>query len=488
MAISATYVDAATFSATYDAAGQKDLREQCAPGVKIRADCGPDGTRYGVVAAVAYADPVTTIILAGEGLTPNLTAFEHGNDTPGSLPEHGHAPAAVGLGRVTDDAQVRRDEMGRPDGVATLGPDGLVPAGQLPSSVDAAAVLRLVASLPAHYARSALAGVAGTADAAGRRTLALPGRITVNVGEAGYALSGLPPMDLNAAANWDAASPDYANPANRAGKDLFVYACVQADGTARLLFSANATFPAGYDAATSRKIMGFHCLCLSVGTIDGHALSGFATGDILPASIWDLGHRSAGDQAGRVYSPVAGGKWGMIYLPSVSGGKLLSAYGGTIACGDSTPAFHWFKFTQWLGAQGERPMTQMEFVAFSLGSNQGSALGGTVKPATTGGHVDTNGRRMVSDIGCEDCCGVLFQWGAEAGGGAGGAGYINAFDANDYGVLGQHTQAPNRVAMGGNWSTGTLAGTRCSNWTGGPLTVGANTATRGVSEPLAGGI
>uniref|UniRef100_I2Q014 Major tropism determinant second domain-containing protein n=1 Tax=Desulfovibrio sp. U5L TaxID=596152 RepID=I2Q014_9BACT len=436
--IPATYLTATTFSVAADNAGDFPA------GVRVQANCGADGTRYGT--STGYAGTTIGLSMDAGGLTSNLVDVLHGNDVPASLANHGHT--------------------GQADG-------GLLTA--------------VLASLPAHYARSALAGLAG-ADAAGRRTLALPGRITVNVNDAGYALAGVPSMDLNVAANWDAASPDYTNPANRAGKDISVYACVQADGTPKLLFSANATFPAGYDATTSRKIMGFHCLCLSVGTVDGHALSGFATGDILPASLWDLGHRSAGDQAGRVYSPVAGGKWGMIYLPSVSGGKLLSAYGGTIACGDSTPAFHWFKFTQWLGAQGERPMTQMEFVAFSLGSNQGSALGGTVKPATTGGHVDTNGRRMVSDIGCEDCCGVLFQWGAEAGGGAAAAGYVNAFDANDYGVLGQHTQAPNRVAMGGNWSTGTLAGSRCSNWTGGPLTVGANTTTRGVSEPLAGGI
>lgn len=255
-------------------------------------------------------------------------------------------------------------------------------------------------------------------------------------------------------------------------------------------FSANATFPAGYDAATSRKIMGVHCLCLSVGTIDGHALSGFATGDILPASLWDLKHRSAGDQAGRVYSPVAGGRWGMIYLPSVSGGRLVSAYGGTIALGDTTPAFHWFKFAQWLGAQGERPMTQTEFMAFSLGSNQGTTLGGTVKPATTGGHADTNGRRMVSDLGCEDCCGVLWQWGAEAGGGVAAVGYVNACDANDSGVAGYRSQEPNRIVMGGVWSFSTpaQAGSRSANWVNAPLSLGANTTTRGVSDNLTGGI
>ena len=42
----------------------------------------------------------------------------------------------VGLGNVTNDAQVKRTEMGAASGVATLGTDGKIPASQLPSYVD----------------------------------------------------------------------------------------------------------------------------------------------------------------------------------------------------------------------------------------------------------------------------------------------------------------------------------------------------------------
>ena len=41
----------------------------------------------------------------------------------------------IGLGNVTNDAQVKRSEMGVPEGVATLGKDGKVPESQLPDSV-----------------------------------------------------------------------------------------------------------------------------------------------------------------------------------------------------------------------------------------------------------------------------------------------------------------------------------------------------------------
>lgn len=42
----------------------------------------------------------------------------------------------IGLGNVTNDAQVKRSEMGVASGVATLGTDGKVPTAQLPSYVD----------------------------------------------------------------------------------------------------------------------------------------------------------------------------------------------------------------------------------------------------------------------------------------------------------------------------------------------------------------
>ena len=45
-------------------------------------------------------------------------------------------PANIGLGNLTNDAQVKRSEMGAANGVATLDADGKVPAAQLPSYVD----------------------------------------------------------------------------------------------------------------------------------------------------------------------------------------------------------------------------------------------------------------------------------------------------------------------------------------------------------------
>ena len=63
----------------------------------------------------------------------NANIQQHIADT---LNPHGVTASQVGLGNVTNAAQVLRTEMGTASGVATLGADGKVPSGQLPSYVD----------------------------------------------------------------------------------------------------------------------------------------------------------------------------------------------------------------------------------------------------------------------------------------------------------------------------------------------------------------
>lgn len=340
---------------------------------------------------------------------------------------------------------------------------------------------------PGIYQRDVIFSAKTVAVAADRYILLTPNRLAVDVGGAVLALTSQAALDLSAAATWDATSPtDYTVAANRAGKDFYVYACLVGGLVLKLLVSANATAPVGYTTANSLKVAGFHCLCAAVGTISGHPLSGYLAGDILPASVWDLKFRPVAAPEGMVY--VAGiGKWVDIYLASVSGGALVSVFGGTIADGGSTPSFHWCKFSQWLGQIGKRLPTQHEFVALSLGSNQGTNIAGSADPGTTGGHVDTAGRRMVSNVGCEDTCGVMWQLGSEPGGGAASAAWVAAYDGNDSGVLGSSYQAPNRAVLGGSWALGVGCGSRGSNWPNGPLYLGAGIGARGVSDTLAVG-
>lgn len=206
-------------------------------------------------------------------------------------------------------------------------------------------------------------------------------------------------LDLDTVANWDSAYTGYATAATRSGKDINLYATADA-----LILSPNATVPTGYTVDNSRKILGVHILCVDVGAITGHPLTGFLAGDILPASIWDLLHRPTCKAAGMVYSAQAD-LWVDIYLQSGTGETTASTYGATI-----TDTRTWMDYVDALAAVGKRLLWDGEFQIIAEGSNQRTNIYGSADPVTTGGHVDTANRRMLSTIGCEDCCGAMYQW------------------------------------------------------------------------------
>ena len=280
---------------------------------------------------------------------------------------------------------------------------------------------------------------------------------------------------LNTSGNWDGVG-SYETASNRAGKDFYVY-LLSAGG---VILSNSSTYPSGYTSSNSRKIAGFHCLCTAVGTISGHSLSGYAQGDILPRSVWDRFNRPISAPEGMVLSD--DGMWVDIYLPSYSGTLLKSVNGGTIA--DGSNGWHGYKFEQWFGDIGKKLIRQTEFVTASIGANQGTNITGSSDPGTTGGHTDTAGRRMISNIGCEDMAGVINQWSRDPGG-VNDYSWANAYDGNDSGVAGQHRYAPYRALLGGSWNNGSICGSRFSKWNTSPLSLISNSSGRGVSEPAA---
>lgn len=325
--------------------------------------------------------------------------------------------------------------------------------------------------------------VSGAAD---RYTLLSPNRMLVSINSVQYFLPTQVSLDLSVTATWDDVVTDYRIAANRIGKNFYVYACVPISGTIPdIKISINASTPTGYAANTSFKIGGFHCLGVAVGTISGHTLTGYVAGDILPQSVWDLKFKPQSAPEGMVYDN-GSGKWVDIYLVSVSGGELASIYGGTIADGGSAVVFHWYKFAQWMTRIKKKLPDQIEFMSLSMGANQGTNITASTDPVTTGGHIDTAARRMISNIGCEDCCGVLWQWGRDRGGGQTAASWINAYDVNDTGQLGQHYLAPFAVIFGGAWSNGVYCGSRSTFWNFSPLGVAPDFGARGVSEPVVG--
>ena len=82
-------------------------------------------TFWGKVKALVTA-AVATIGSVTDDISERLTAHINNKSNP-----HGVTKAQVGLGSVTNDAQVKRSEMGKANGVATLDANGRVPLAQL---------------------------------------------------------------------------------------------------------------------------------------------------------------------------------------------------------------------------------------------------------------------------------------------------------------------------------------------------------------------
>lgn len=288
--------------------------------------------------------------------------------------------------------------------------------------------------------------------------------------------------------------PDYGDTestsvSERKGKDMYLYACQPPFGYEPVyVLSMNSTVPNGYTAENSRKIGGFHCLCADVGTIADHGLSGYVAGDILPLSVWDLRHRARSENEGMVWISRTN-LWWDIYLNSLSSASnLLSVFNGVI-CHSMTGEDFGYKQTNRLKRLPKRD----DFVIAATGSNTGTNIQGSVNPNTTGGHVDTAGRRMISIYGLEDCCGVLWQWTNDLfEGGAYGSvvadqEWLNGYDwdmgINSVGDSGAVLGFLRRPMVGGSWGRGSFCGRRAVICRNASASVHPNVGGRGVSEP-----
>jgi len=246
--------------------------------------------------------------------------------------------------------------------------------------------------------------IKGRSTASDRYTLQSPAKLAVYLNSKVYTVTAQTNYDLSLEATWDSVATDYRVAATRAGVNFYVYACEQAGNALKILVSADASAPSGYTTTTSRLIGGFHGLCLDVGTISGHALTEFATGDILPESIWDYNHRPVASPAGMVFSEQAN-LWVDIYLASGTGANTASVFNGTIS--DNR---NWMDFVDDGSSVKKRLLNDSQFQVIASGSNEKTNIFGSADPVTTGAHVDTASRRMISNIGVEDACGVIWQW------------------------------------------------------------------------------
>ena len=184
-----------------------------------------------------------------------------------------------------------------------------------------------------------------------------------------------------------------------------------------------------------------------------HPLQGFNTMDIIPESVWCLNfHPSCKNWDGMVYCN-AGDFAVDIYLQSGTGQNTRSEYGDV-----------YVSRRQWLNHQndmqivGKSLLTVSEFMQAAMGSNERTAITGARDWSTAGGHVDTANRRMISFIGCEECCGYIWQWTRNDG----ALIERNTWSVDDgRGLMGQSNDIITSMFFGGIWTSGFYSGSRC---------------------------
>jgi hypothetical protein len=264
-------------------------------------------------------------------------------------------------------------------------------------------------------------------------------------------------IDVNGSIKTIASGTSITMPTATTGTDYAIWA--KTDGT--LEVTSNHTSP---PTANARKVGGFHYA--AGGNATGQS-GGNSTPQINEYSLWDLKFRPACNDP-RGMTLVAGGFWVDIYLANTDcDANGTSKYNVTMADGSSPPkvptafggngsttygSLTWFESCELASAYGKRLLTQREFMAMAYGTTEASSVG-TDQVSTILNAAYT------SKWGVMQSTGVLWVWGDDRGGPFAGA----SWNANTEG-RGSEYNAPNAVLLGGSWSAGSLAGSRCSLW------------------------
>jgi hypothetical protein len=263
-----------------------------------------------------------------------------------------------------------------------MGKSVSISAGQTTSSQEAA---QNTAFHSTYYAASSSIATPTISVAADRRKLVIPTDGGIKIGTGYYPWSGIPDLDIEVAANWDTASPDYTVALTRRGMNLYLFECQHTGQTAPdFIFSANSTIPDGYDANNSRKVATFHTLPISLGTIASHDLSGYLVGDIVPCSIADLLHRPSSAPEGMVVGQRLNGQgiadiWVDAHMASGTGVNTTSAWNATIS-----DTRNWMDFVDDFDTVGKFLPSDHHFQRFTAGSPEQVNIYGSQDPVKTG--------------------------------------------------------------------------------------------------------
>ena len=191
----------------------------------------------------------------------------------------------------------------------------------------------------------------------------------------------------------------------------------------------------------------------NVGTVD-HPLAGFEANEILPESVWCLTfHPACAYYDGMVYDrdmDIAVD----IYLQSGKDKATKSAFGA-----QHTVSRTQISHTDDMRCVGKRLLSDPEFTSIASGSNECTSIYGSNDNLTVGGHKDTENRRMISFIGCEECCGYIYQWLRDVA--PNGGSTWSAYDAS--GAFGRQFGDTYGFRAGGCWRDSSYCGSRCRN-------------------------
>lgn len=264
----------------------------------------------------------------------------------------------------------------------------------------------------------------------------------------------------------------------QAGKAYNIFLVPNASNTAtELKISLNSTAPTGYTPGDTRRIGGFHTLCVDAGNITWHAnhpLSGFVAGDILPQSVWTLYHRPYASPNNCIYIPCGIPFWRTIYDHAGTLATTSFEYGGTV-----TRYRTFYGHMQDMMHAGYILPTYEQAAISGYGCEPLKAIMGKSEAASTqaGGHINESSHRIISIYGAEDCCGVT--WKILTIGAIGGINWSTdpSVGVHQYGSV-------NVLRVGGAWDNSGNAGPFATIGYTSALAAASATASFGVSYPL----
>lgn len=213
-------------------------------------------------------------------------------------------------------------------------------------------------------------GLLGSIRAVGDTRLDVPeGILNIGGNGKGYVMEPLTDWDPFVADNQDGSLDGLA-----VGDDVYLYAVQGDDGRAGLVASQNITVPGGYTADNSRRIGGFHYgrwRPLS----ERYNAAFVPPVQIVPTSVWDLGHRPTCDPTGMV-EVIPGRLWADIYLNSEDGQAWpntvpLSRFNATPLTGTEGYS-RYLDLPRLLANAGKRFPTLAEFFVYADGAPQGN--------------------------------------------------------------------------------------------------------------------